>query len=73
MGYGDIDLENNVERMIAQAIMILGVILFTVANASLISICESLDDSGEYKDKCDTFTIMSKESRIPIQSQLRVN
>jgi hypothetical protein len=66
VGYGDIDIENNYERMIAQFIEILGVVLFTVANASLISICESLDDSGEYKDKVDTFTILSKHSKVPI-------
>ena len=50
VGYGDIDIENNYERIIGSVIMIGGVILFTVANASLMTILEAIDDSGEYND-----------------------
>ena len=48
VGYGDVDIENNYERIVGALVMTAGVILFTVANATIISIAADLDESGEY-------------------------
>jgi voltage-gated potassium channel len=53
VGYGDTDIVNNYGRMIGSIIMLAGLILFTVANASLMTIAADLDESGEYHDKVD--------------------
>jgi hypothetical protein len=53
VGYGDTAIINNYERMFSQFVMVAGVILFSVANGSLIAIVATLDDSGEYKDKVE--------------------
>jgi len=60
VGYGDIALENNKERLICSAVMVAGVILFTMANATIISIAEDLDESGDYKEKYEALLIVSK-------------
>jgi len=66
VGYGDVDIENNVERLYGSIVMIGGVILFTVANASLMTIAADLDESGDYKDKTDTLIEMVKEYDIHV-------
>jgi hypothetical protein len=60
VGYGDTDLENNYERIFALCVMIIGVILQTVANGSLISIAETLGNSGEYSDKLEVLNRSKK-------------
>ena len=40
--------------------MVAGVILFTMANATIISIAEDLDESGDYKEKYEALLIVSK-------------
>lgn len=53
VGYGDVDIENNYERVIGSIVEIGGNILYIVATASLMSIAADLDESGEYKEKYD--------------------
>ena len=53
--------------------MIGGLILFTVANASLISIASDLDESGEYNDKVDGVIQTCKETGVGRLFQLRVH
>jgi len=43
VGYGDISGTNNYERMFASFVMVVGVILFSIANGALASIISSLD------------------------------
>lgn len=43
VGYGDIDGTNNYERLFASFVMVVGVILFSIANGALASIISSLD------------------------------
>jgi len=48
VGYGDIEGTNDLERIFCSIIMIIGVILFSLANGALASIVENGDDaSGE--------------------------
>jgi len=65
VGYGDTAIVNNWERMIASIIMVAGLILFTVANASLMTIAADLDESGAYNDKVDGLIYASKEVDVP--------
>ena len=46
MGYGDIPGTNNYERVFCSFIMVVGVILFSMANGALASIMTSLDENG---------------------------
>jgi len=43
VGYGDIYGTNNYERLFASFVMVVGVILFSIANGALASIISSLD------------------------------
>ena len=62
VGYGDISGTNNYERMFASFVMVVGVILFSIANGALASIISSLDgQSGEYEDKLNTLILAHKE------------
>lgn len=73
VGYGDVGLENDFERMAAAFVMVSGVILFSVANASLMAIAYDLMDSGEYSDKIDELTVLTKETDIKKELNLRVS
>ena len=46
VGYGDITGTNNYERVFCSFIMVVGVILFSMANGALASIMTSLDECG---------------------------
>jgi hypothetical protein len=62
VGYGDISGTNNYERLFASFVMVVGVILFSIANGALASIISSLDgQSGEYEDKLNTLILAHKE------------
>ena len=62
VGYGDISGTNNYERIFASFVMVVGVILFSIANGALASIISSLDGlSGEYEDKVNTLILANKE------------
>jgi potassium channel len=54
VGYGDTPIINNYERMFAQLIMLVGVILFSAVNGTLISILESLKDHSDKEDNLET-------------------
>ena len=47
VGYGDISLVNNFERIFSFTMMIAGVILFSAVNGSLIAILTSIDENTE--------------------------
>ena len=64
VGYGDVDIENNYERIVGSAVMVAGVILFTVANATLISIAAELDESGDYQEKAEALIETGKVARV---------
>jgi hypothetical protein len=64
VGYGDVDIENNYERIVGSAVMVAGVILFTVANATLISIAAELDESGEYQEKVEALIETGKAAQV---------
>ena len=53
--------------------MVAGVILFTVANATIISIAADLDESGEYKEKVEALIITSRGARVKPSTLLRVH
>lgn len=66
VGYGDISGTNNYERIFASIVMVVGVILFSIANGALASIISSLDGlSGEYEDKVNTLILANKEFNLP--------
>jgi hypothetical protein len=66
VGYGDISGTNNYERLFASFVMVVGVILFSIANGALASIISSLDgQSGEYEDKLNTLILAHKEFEFP--------
>jgi len=46
VGYGDIEGTNDFERIFCAVIMIIGVILFSLANGALASIVGTDDDSN---------------------------
>lgn len=43
VGYGDVDITNNIERLFCACVMIIGVISFSYANGSLSSILTTYD------------------------------
>jgi len=62
VGYGDIDIMNNAERLIGSFLMVVGVIMFTVANASLMTIADDLGDSEEYSEKVEALIQLRKQT-----------
>lgn len=72
VGYGSVSLVNNYERNQASFVMVAGVILFSVANATIMSIADDLDESGDYNDKVDTLIKLSKETDMKLQYKLRI-
>lgn len=52
--------------------MVAGVILFSVANATIMSIADDLDESGDYNDKVDTLIKLSKETDMKLKYKLRI-
>jgi hypothetical protein len=64
--WDDISGTNNYERLFASFVMVVGVILFSIANGALASIISSLDgQSGEYEDKLNTLILAHKEFEFP--------
>ena len=54
VGYGDISGSNNFERVFCSIIMVVGVIMFSLANGALASIISSEDNAvGGYIDKIE--------------------
>lgn len=53
--------------------MIGGLALFTVANASLMTIAADFDESGDYNDKVDGLIQTCKETKVGRLLQLRVH
>ena len=73
VGYGDISGTNNYERLFASFVMVVGVILFSIANGALASIISSLDgQSGEYEDKLNTLILAHKEFQFPTRLYIQL-
>ena len=73
VGYGDISGTNNYERLFASFVMVVGVILFSIANGALASIISSLDgSSGEYEDKLNTLILAHKEFEFPTRLYIQL-
>ena len=73
VGYGDISGTNNYERLFASFVMVVGVILFSIANGALASIISSLDgQSGEYEDKLNTLILAHKEFEFPTRLYIQL-
>lgn len=67
VGYGDIDVMNNFERIFCAMIMIVGVMLFSIANGQLASIIQNYDHTNaHYTEKLMTLNKIQKDYKIPL-------
>ena len=66
VGYGDISGTNNYERVFCSLIMVVGVIMFSLANGALASLISSEDNAaGSYVDKIEALNQANKEFQLP--------
>ena len=53
VGYGDIDLNNDYEKIISLIVMIGGVILFSVGSGGLIATFQAMEDASDYNENVE--------------------
>ena len=68
VGYGDYSGNTPVEKIFCVIVMIIGVISFSLATASLTSLFSDLDSSNaKYEEKVSTLNRIYKEYLLPLE------
>lgn len=68
MGYGDVEVYNNFERIFCAIIMIFGVMIFSIANGQLASIIQNYDSSNAtHQEKLVTLNKIYKDYKLPLE------
>ena len=68
VGYGDIGIGNNAERLFCVFAMVLGVIAFGIANGQITSIISNFDSKNAlYAEKLEVLNHIYKDYELPLE------